>query len=212
MIQVDDKIISFDVFEKQFVCDLSACKGACCVEGDAGAPLTDKELDVLPNIYNEVKSYMRTEGITEIEKQGFFVIDGDGDKTTPLVNNKECAFVVFDENKIAKCTIEQAYNDGKINFKKPISCHLFPIRIKQYRDFDAVNYEAINICKPACFCGESLRVPVYRFLKEPLIRLYGEEWYDKLTEAARLLKNQSQKIKLKPFFSFLQSNQLLILR
>ena len=193
MIQVDDKIISFDVFEKQFVCDLSACKGACCVEGDAGAPLTDKELDVLPNIYNEVKSYMRTEGIAEIEKQGFFVLDGDGDKTTPLVKNKECAFVVFDENNIAKCSIEQAYNDGKINFKKPISCHLFPIRIKEYRDFDAVNYEAINICKPACFCGESLRVPVYRFLKEPLIRLYGEEWYDKLTEAARLLKNQCKK-------------------
>ena len=193
MILVDDKIISFDVFEKQFVCDLSACKGACCVEGDAGAPLTDKELDVLPNIYNEVKSYMRTEGIAEIEKQGFFVLDGDGDKTTPLVKNKECAFVVFDENNIAKCSIEQAYNDGKINFKKPISCHLFPIRIKEYRDFDAVNYEAINICKPACFCGESLRVPVYRFLKEPLIRLYGEEWYDKLTEAARLLKNKCKK-------------------
>ncbi len=193
MIQVDDKIISFEVFEKQFVCDLSACKGACCVEGDAGAPLADKELDVLPNIYNEVKSYMRAEGIAEIEKQGFFVLDGDGDKTTPLVKNKECAFVVFDENNIAKCSIEQAYNDGKINFKKPISCHLFPIRIKEYRDFDAVNYEAINICKPACFCGESLRVPVYRFLKEPLIRLYGEEWYDKLTEAARLLKNQCKK-------------------
>ena len=188
MIQVDDKIISFDVFEKQFVCDLSACKGACCVEGDAGAPLTDNELEVLPNIYNEVKSYMRTEGIAEIEKQGFFVVDGDGDTTTPLVNNKECAFVAFDENEIAKCAIEQAYNDGKIDFKKPISCHLFPIRIKEYRDFDAVNYEEINICKPACDCGEQLQIPVYRFLKEPLIRLYGEEWYDKLTEAASLLK------------------------
>ena len=193
MIQVDDKIISFDVFEKQFVCDLSACKGACCVEGDAGAPLTDKELDVLPYIYNEVKPYMRTEGIAEIEKQGFFVVDGDGDNTTPLVNNKECAFVVFDENEMAKCTIEQAYNDGKIDFKKPISCHLFPIRIKEYRDFDAVNYEAINICKPACDCGEQLQVPVYSFLKEPLIRLYGEERYGKLTEAARLLKKHREK-------------------
>ena len=193
MIQVDDKIISFDVFEKQFVCDLRACKGACCVEGDAGAPLTDNELDVLPHIYNEVKSYMRTEGVAEIEKQGFFVVDGDGDYTTPLVNNKECAFVTFDKNKTAKCTIEQAYNDGKINFKKPISCHLFPIRIKQYRDFDAVNYEALNICKPACECGEQLQVPVYMFLKEPLIRLYGEEWYVKLTKAARMLKKQRNK-------------------
>ena len=193
MIQVDDKIISFDVFEKQFVCDLSACKGSCCVEGDAGAPLTDKELEILPCIYKKVKPYMRTEGITEIEKQGFFVIDGDGDKTTPLVNNKECAFVVFDENEIAKCTIEQAYNDGKIDFKKPISCHLFPIRIKQYRDFDAVNFEAINICKPACDCGEQLQVPVFSFLKEPLIRLYGEEWYGKLTETATLLKKYPKK-------------------
>jgi len=188
MIQVDDKIISFDVFEKQFVCDLSSCKGACCVEGDAGAPLTDKELDVLPYIFNEVKPYMQTEGVNEIEKQGFFVVDADGDNTTPLINNKECAFVVFDENEMAKCTIEQAYNDGKIDFKKPISCHLFPIRIKEYRDFDAINYEAINICKPACDCGEQLQIPVYSFLKEPLIRLYGEEWYRKLKEAARLLK------------------------
>tara|TARA_B100001115_G_scaffold179818_1_gene171203 strand:+ start:991 stop:1572 length:582 start_codon:yes stop_codon:yes gene_type:complete len=193
MIQVDDKIISFDVFEKQFVCDISACKGACCVEGDAGAPLTDNELDVLPYIYNEVKPYMRTEGIAEIEKQGFYVVDGDGDNTTPLVNNKECAFAVFDENETARCTIEQAYNDGKIDFKKPISCHLFPIRIKEYRDFDAVNYEAINICKPACDCGEQLQVPVYSFLKEPLIRLYGKEWYGKLTEAARLLKKHREK-------------------
>ena len=193
MIEVDDKIISFDVFEKQFVCDLSSCKGACCVEGDAGAPLTDKELDILPYIFNEVKPYMRTEGVKEIEKQGFFVVDPDGDNTTPLVNNKECVFVVFDENEMAKCTIEQAYNDGKIDFKKPISCHLFPIRIKEYRDFDAINYEAINICKPACDCGEQLQIPVYSFLKEPLIRLYGEEWYSKLTEAARLLKQQRKK-------------------
>ena len=193
MIQIDDKIISFDVFEKQFVCDLSACKGECCVEGDAGAPLKNKELDILRHIYDEVKPYMRDEGIAEIEKQGFFVSDGDGDNTTPLVNNKECAFVAFDENEIAKCTIEQAYNDGKIDFKKPISCHLFPIRIKQYLDFDAINYEEIKICKPACDCGEKLQVPLYCFLKEPLIRLYGEEWYGKLTEAVRLLKKHPKK-------------------
>ena len=188
MIQVDDKIISFDVFEKQFVCDLSACKGACCVEGDAGAPLTDNELAILPHIYDKVKPYMRSEGIAEVESQGLFVVDGDGDNTTPLVNNKECVFVQFDQNNTAKCAIEKAYNDGKIGFKKPISCHLFPIRIKQYLDFEAVNYESINICKPACDCGEQLQVPVYRFLKEPLIRLYGEKWYDKLIAVSRSLK------------------------
>ena len=193
MIQVDDKIISFDVFEKQFVCDLSACKGACCVEGDAGAPLTDNELDVLPHIYNEVKSYMRTEGVAEIEKQGFFVVDGDGDNTTPLVNNKECAFVAFDENKIAKCTIEQAYNDGKINFKKPISCHLFPIRIKQYRDFDPVNYEAINIFKPACDCGETATGSSLQFLKRAAYSVIWRRVVCQANKCSRLLKKQRNK-------------------
>tara|TARA_B100000886_G_scaffold234436_1_gene163927 strand:- start:13299 stop:13871 length:573 start_codon:yes stop_codon:yes gene_type:complete len=188
MIQVEDKIVSFDVFEKQFVCDLSACKGACCVDGDAGAPLTDDELDVLSKIFDEVKPYMRQEGITAIEQQGMYVVDVDGDNTTALVNNRECAFVSFDQDGTAKCSIEQAHHDGKIEFKKPISCHLFPIRTKKYRDFEAVNYEFIDICQPACECGQKLQVPVYRFLKEPLIRSYGEGWFEQLSEAARLLK------------------------
>ncbi len=187
MIQVQDKIISLDVFEKHFVCDLNACKGACCVEGDSGAPLLKEEQRILDEIYEKVKPYMRKEGITEIENQGVAVYDADGDLTTPLVNNCECAFVTF-ENGITKCTIEKAYLDGKTDFKKPISCHLFPIRIKQYRDFDAVNYEQIKICKPACECGSKLEAPVYVFLKEPLIRKYGEAWYKELLEAAKLLK------------------------
>jgi hypothetical protein len=188
MIQVEDKIISLDVFEKHFVCDLNACKGACCVEGDSGAPLLKEEEKILDEIYEKVKPYMRKEGITEIENQGVAVYDADGDLTTPLVNNCECAFVTF-ENGITKCTIEKAYLDDKIEFKKPISCHLFPIRIKQYRDFDAVNYEEIKICKPACECGSKLEVPVYAFLKEPLIRKYGEDWYKELLEAVKLLNN-----------------------
>ena len=187
MIQVEDKIISLDVFEKHFVCDLNACKGACCVEGDSGAPLLKEEEKILDEIYEKVKPYMRKDGITEIEKQGVAVYDEDGDLTTPLVNNHECAFVTF-ENGITKCSIEKAYLDGKTDFKKPISCHLFPIRIKEYRDFDAVNYEEIKICKPACECGSKLEVPVYAFLKEPLIRKYGGAWYKELLEAARILK------------------------
>ena len=186
MIQVEGKIISLDIFEKYFVCDLNACKGACCVEGDSGAPLLKEEENILDKIYEKVKPYMRKEGIIEIENQGVAVYDSDGDLTTPLVNNCECAFVTF-ENGITKCTIEKAYLDGKTDFKKPISCHLFPIRIKQYRDFDAVNYEEIKICKPACECGSKLEVPVYAFLKEPLIRKYGEDWYQKLLEATKLL-------------------------
>ncbi len=192
MIQVDDKIISLDVFEKHFVCDLNACKGACCVEGDSGAPLLSGEEKILDDIYEKVKPYMRAEGITEIENQGVAVYDADGDLTTPLVNNRECAFVI-DEKGISKCSIEKAYYDGKVDFKKPISCHLFPIRIKEYRDFDAVNYEEIKICKPACECGSKLEVPVYAFLKEPLIRKYGEAWYNRLLlKAARTIS----KVKL----------------
>jgi len=186
MIQVDDKIISLDVFEKHFVCDLNACKGACCVEGDSGAPLLKGEEKILDDIYEKVKPYMRAEGITEIENQGVAVFDADGDLTTPLVNNRECAFVI-DEKGISKCSIEKAYYAGEVDFKKPISCHLFPIRIKEYRDFDAVNYEEIKICKPACKCGSELEVPVYAFLKEPLIRKYGEAWYNKLLKTVKTI-------------------------
>jgi len=181
MVQIENKIVSLDVFEKKFVCDLSACKGVCCVDGDAGAPLDSDELNILDDIFEKVKPYMRQEGIEAIQQQGLYVIDSDGDNTTTLVNNNECSFVVFDDRGIAKCSIEQAYNDGNIEFKKPISCHLFPIRIKKYRDFDAVNYEEIDICKPACDCGQKLEVAVYRFLKEPLIRYYGKSWYEALS-------------------------------
>ncbi len=187
MIQVDNQIISLDIFEKYFVCDLNACKGACCVEGDSGAPLLKEENNILEDIYEKVKPYMRKKGITAIENQGIAVYDSEGDLTTPLVNNRECAFVTY-ENGISKCTIEKAYLDGKTDFKKPISCHLFPIRIKEYHDFDAVNYEEIKICKPACACGSKLKVPVYAFLKEPLIRKYGQAWYKELLEAVKLLK------------------------
>ena len=188
MIQVEDKIISLDVFEKHFVCDLNACKGACCVEGDSGAPLTAEEDKKLNTIYEKVKLFMREEGISEIEKKGVAVYDSEGELTTTLVNNRECAFVVEDKG-ISKCAIEKAYLDGKTDFKKPISCHLFPIRIKEYQDFDAVNYEDIKICKPACECGSKLEIPVYVFLKEPLIRKYGEAWYNELLIASRTIKD-----------------------
>ena len=193
MIQVEDKIISMDVFEKQFICDLNACKGACCVEGDSGAPVLKEEERILDEIYEKVKPYMRKEGVVEIENKGVAVYDSDGELTTPLVDNRECAFVTF-ENGISKCSIEKAYLDDKIEFKKPISCHLFPIRIKEYRDFSAINYEEIKICKPACECGSKLEVPVYVFLKESLIRRYGIVWYKKLLNAAKLLRKKDPSI------------------
>ena len=188
MIQIDDKIISLDVIEKQFVCDLNACKGACCVEGDSGAPLQLEEIDTLSQIFDKVKPFMNQEGINAIDKQGLFVVDSDGDYTTPLVNDRECAFVIFDDDGTAKCSIEKAYKLGEINYKKPISCHLFPIRIQSYPTFEAVNYESIKICEPACDCGSKLEVPVYKFLKEPLIRLYGVDWFNTLEQAVIELK------------------------
>jgi len=186
MIQVDNKIISLDVFEKHFICDLNACKGACCVDGDSGAPLLENEVNILEDIYEQVKPFMAQKGIDVVDKVGVAVLDIEGDVTTPLINNRECAFVV-EEKGISKCAIEKAYYDGKVKFKKPISCHLFPIRIKQYSDFDAVNYEEIKICKPACECGSKLEMPVYAFLKEPLVRKYGEAWYKELLEASKSL-------------------------
>ena len=189
MIQVEDKIISLEIFEKHFVCDLNACKGSCCVEGDSGAPLLEEEEKILNEIYEKVKPYMKKEGINEIENQGVAVYDSEGDLTTTLVNGKECAFVVK-KNGINLCSIEKSFLEGKTDFKKPISCHLFPIRIKEYRDFDAVNYEEIKICKPACECGSKLEVPVYIFLKEPLIRKYGEIFYKELLQMASSLNKE----------------------
>jgi len=183
MFQIEDTLISDDIFEKKFVCDLNACKGECCVQGDSGAPLEMDELEILDEIIDDVKPYMRQEGIDAVEKVGVFEIDSDGDYGTPLVNKKECAFVFFDENKITKCAIEQAYLEGKIKWKKPLSCHLYPIRITKYSEFEALNYHIWKICGDACTLGEKLSVPVYKFLKEPLIRKYGQDWYDHLEAA-----------------------------
>jgi hypothetical protein len=187
MIAIDKTLISEDLIDKKFVCDLNACKGACCVAGDSGAPLEKEELQILDSILEDVKPYMVKKGIKAVEKFGSYVIDGDGDYTTTLVSpGAECAFVFFDENKIAKCAIEQAYYDGKVSWKKPISCHLYPVRITKHKDYDAVNYDKWSICKPACECGAKLDVPVYKFLKEPLIRKYGKDWFKQLEQSAKL--------------------------
>lgn len=187
MIAIDNTLISEDLLDKKFVCDLNACKGACCVLGDSGAPLDKDELPILEKILDKVKPYMVKKGIKAIEKKGPYVIDSDGDYTTTLVSEgAECAFVYFDETQIAKCAIEKAYYEGKIDWKKPISCHLYPVRIGKHKNYDAVNYSKWDICKPACDCGAKLDVPVYKFLKEPLIRKYGKEWFKQLEKSASL--------------------------
>ena len=190
MIQIDDALISRDLFEKQFVCDLNACKGACCIEGDSGAPLTDEELPILEEVYEAVKPYMRQEGIDAVAASGVYEKDSwDGEMVTPLVNGKECAYVTYEEDGSLRCAIEQAYLDGKVNWKKPISCHLYPIRIKKYSEYEAVNYDKWEICKAACALGEKLGVKVYQFAKEALIRKYGEDWYKAMEEVDNELFN-----------------------
>lgn len=190
LVEIGDKIVSTQIFERKFVCDLNACKGACCVEGDAGAPLTLEEIDILEEDFEAIKPYMRQEGIDAVEKTGVFYMDQDNEAGTTLVNEKECAFVFFDNNGITKCSIEQAHKEGKTDFKKPISCHLYPIRVKEFNDFTALNYDKWDICSPACACGESLNVPVYKFLKEPLIRAFGEEFFDELSIVDEEIKKQ----------------------
>lgn len=183
MLAVQNTLVSDLVLEKKFVCDLNACKGACCIEGDSGAPVEEHEKAEMLRAYPSTKKYMSGEGVEAVEKQGLFVPDTDNEYGTTLINNERCAFVYF-ENNIAKCAFEKAYNNGESTFKKPISCHLYPIRIKKIKDFEAVNYHEWDICKPACSCGDQLNVRVYRFLKEPLIRKFGEEWYTELDELA----------------------------
>ena len=182
MILIDDTCISDDIAEKFFVCNLEKCKGACCVEGDLGAPLEASELPVLEEIYENVKPYLTPEGIAAIEEQGKYIRDWEGDYSTTTINDRECAYAFYDDKGILKCGIEQAYLKGKTDFKKPVSCHLYPIRVTKYENFHALNYDRWSICSDACTLGEQLGVEVYRFLKEPLIRAYGEDWYRQLSE------------------------------
>ena len=183
MIEVGNVLVHEDVVRENFVCNLQKCKGACCLEGDSGAPLNHDELHILDEIYEKVKPFMTAKGIATIEETGTYVTDFEGDYTTPCVDtNKECAYVTW-ENGITKCAIEKAYEYGAINWKKPLSCHLYPIRITKYPEFDVLNYDRWSICSPACSFGNELKVHVHEFLKEPLIRKYGEEWYKELEEA-----------------------------
>ena len=193
MFQVGKTIISEEILENEFVCNLSACKGACCVEGEAGAPLDKEETLVLEANYPAIKPFLRPEGITAIEAQGVYTIGEDGEWETPLVKGKECAYTVFSEKGIAMCGIEQAYNAQVITWKKPVSCHLYPIRVKKYNTFTAVNYNEWQICGNACKLGKELQVPVYKFVKEALIRKFGNEWYEAVTKHAEQIKNNIKK-------------------
>lgn len=192
MIQYGETLLSEEIFEEQFVCDLKACKGACCVEGDAGAPLTEEEVSLLEDNLEKIMPYLPKEGQDALKEQGAFVMGEQGELETTLVGGKECAYTVFEKNGTAKCGIEMAQKDGVVDFEKPISCHLYPIRISQVGDMEALNYSRWNICADACSLGKQLKVPVYKFLKDSLTRKYGEQWYAELEHVATALEEHNK--------------------
>ena len=187
MFQIDNTLVSEEIITKSFVCNLNACKGACCVEGEAGAPLEKQETEYLQKNYESIAPFLNEKGRTAIEKEGKFIAVGKGEFETPLVDNRECAYVVFGPNGTTQCGIENAHRARKIDWKKPISCHLYPVRVKEYSEFKAVNYHQWNICDTACTLGESLRIPIYQFVKDALVRKFGKKWYSELEQTAKNL-------------------------
>ncbi|OFY66815.1 MAG: hypothetical protein A2V64_07110 [Bacteroidetes bacterium RBG_13_43_22] len=192
MLRIGDTIFSFDVLEKRFKCNLPECLGNCCRYGDSGAPLSDSEAEILEKIWTEVKPYLRPEGVRTIEEKGTSTADSENELVTPLIESEECAYAILKDN-IYMCGIEKAWSEGKISFQKPLSCHLFPVRIKQFSGFRAVNYQELSICSSACERGREEGIYVYEFLEEPLIKAVGSETYRELCIAADELRKQNYK-------------------
>jgi hypothetical protein len=192
MIEIGNCMISRDIVEKKFACNLYKCKGTCCVQGDSGAPLDDDELKIIEKAYPKIKHYLRQISVDTIEKLGSYVIDYDNEFVTPLVNERECAYVIFD-GEIAKCAFEKANNEGIIDFKKPLSCHLYPIRIQKLKYYDAANYDIWDICNPAREFGNETNVPIYKFSEMALIRKYGKKWYTELKLITREMERRKSE-------------------
>jgi len=192
MLQIDDTIISLELFDESFVCDLEICKGNCCIEGDDGAPLENSEVQILENILPIIWDDLTEKSKEVIRNQGVSYIDDDGEPVTSIVNGAECVFTYTDDSGICKCAIEKAYREGKTDFYKPISCHLYPVRLQHYTDYTAVNYHRWNVCNCARKLGGKLGIPVYKFLKEPLIRKFGVEWFAQLEIADTEFKKRKK--------------------
>lgn len=193
MFQIGDAIVASDIIEENFLCDLSACMGECCVEGDAGAPLEEDEVKIIEDLLSEVWDDLSPAAQAVIKEHGVAYRDHDGDMVTAIVHGKDCVFTYYDEKGICKCAIEKTYREGRTNFYKPISCHLYPIRLQKYKDFTAVNYHRWSICKAAVLLGKKEGLKVYEFLKEPLIRRFGEDWYNELVLVAEEYKKAGYK-------------------
>ena len=190
MFVIQNTLVSLDVLEKEFCCDLERCQGCCCIEGDAGCPVTDEELKQIESILPQLLPEMTKEAREVVEKQGLSYIDPSGDQVLSIVNDKDCVFARTDHNGWCYCLIEKAYHAGKIDFKKPISCHLYPIRLNQVGDMVGVSYHRWDICHCARQLGSKLHIPLYKFLREPLIRRFGEDWFNELDLTATEWKKQ----------------------
>lgn len=186
MLQIKDTLLSDNVIEKHFVCNIEKCKGACCIHGDSGAPLTEEEKEYLNENINNIIPFLRKEGIDAVTEKGVSYIDSDHDLVTTLINGNECAFTVISDNGIVACGIEKAFEAGKSELQKPVSCHLYPIRVKHFTQVTGVNYDEWDICKSALKNGKKTKTPLYKFLKIPLIRKFGKEWYEELEQIAEL--------------------------
>ena len=191
MVQIDDVVVSLDVFREKFICNLDACKGQCCIEGDAGAPLEEEEVAELEKVLPVIWDQLSPQAREIIDRQGVCYTDQDGDLVTSIVNGKDCVFTCYDEKGCCYCAIEKACRDGKVDFYKPVSCHLYPIRVGNYGPYKAVNYHRWDVCKAAVILGQKENVPVYKFLKEPLIRKFGEAWYNEMESVAEELRKSN---------------------
>lgn len=188
MIEIKDTIVTLDLFREHFCCDLGACKGACCVEGDAGAPVKIEEVEQLEEAAEIVWDELSLKAQAVIKEQGVIYTDRDGDLVTSIVDNKDCVFTCYDEKGCCYCAIDKAYREGRCKFQKPISCHLYPIRLTKMGPMTGVNYHRWDVCKAATVLGKKLGLPVYKFLKEPLIKVFGQEWWDECDTVAEELK------------------------
>lgn len=184
MLQIQNTLVSLDLIEKFFVCDLDSCLGACCIEGDAGAPVSHEESDNIKKIWHSVREDIAPRAVKAIEEEGISYLDPDGDLVTQIVDGRDCVFTCYAPGGKCLCALEKAYREGRIKDVKPISCRLYPVRIKEYEGFTAVNFHKWKICKPAEILGKKLGMRAYEFLKEPLIARFGKEWYDELNLTA----------------------------
>lgn len=190
MVEIQNTLVSLDLFREKFCCDINACGGACCIEGDAGAPVKEEEIAELEEAAEAVRDELATAAQEVIRKQGVVYIDRDGDFVTSIVDGKDCVFTCRNEHGHCLCALERAYREGRTSFKKPVSCSLYPVRLSCVGGMTAVNYHRWNVCRPAVELGQKLDIPVYKFLKEPLIRVFGQEWWDECDLVAEELKKQ----------------------